>query len=152
MLENVLEPIEATINVDGVKPVIKGQTVTATIKDARSCAGKIVVMTIKARIKSSATDAELDAYTNLEIPNIATVAVDGVAKLTNEVFVTPPTVKPSYDPDEPTKKTPDKETVVKGSKRVNTGDGVGVIPFIFMLISATAIAGLMFIRRMRKES
>ena len=147
MLENVLEPIEATINVDGVKPVIKGQTVTATIKDARSCAGKIVVMTIKARIKSSATDAELDAYTNLEIPNIATVAVDGVAKLTNEVFVTPPTVKPSYDPDEPTKKTPDKEI-----EKVKTGDGVSVIPFIFMLISATAIAGLMFIRRMRKES
>ena len=108
ILEDVLEVKSATIDAEGAVVSINGQTVTATIADARALGNKIVVLTIKAKIKASATEEDLKAYTNREVPNVATVTIDGKGKVTNEVKVTPPIPVVPGTPGEPEPPTPDE--------------------------------------------
>ena len=115
VLEDVLEASEAIISVDGAEISIEGQVVTAKIADARAYADKIITLTIKANIKAEATEEELDAYTNREVPNVATVIIDGKGKVTNKVLVEPPT---------PTPDEPEIEKLVETSKtKINNKHG-----------------------------
>ena len=109
ILEHVLETAKdrVTVQVDGedVKDaqinVVRGRVVTVTVADATAYADKVMVVTINANIKDGVTDEELikeygDAR---QIPNEATVTIDGDGKSTNEVKVTPP-----EEPEDPVKK------------------------------------------------
>jgi fimbrial isopeptide formation D2 family protein len=101
-LEWVLQVNEATIDVDGVTPSVNGNTVTAVIPNATEAelGGKTVTLTIKANIRNNVTDEDLikDYGTAMEIPNKATVDVDGKGQVTNDVIVTPPSTPPTTPP------------------------------------------------------
>ncbi|MBQ9057838.1 MAG: MucBP domain-containing protein, partial [Atopobiaceae bacterium] len=94
-LEDVLEVVGMpTLNVPGAEVKVDGQVVTATIADATSLATQTVTLTINAKLRDGVTDAQLiEAYGNDEqVPNKATVTIDGTPNVTNEVLVTPPPV------------------------------------------------------------
>ena len=84
---------------------LKSYIVTAETDDATLDRGKVVTLTIKAKIRDGISDEYLiDMYNSTNIPNTAVVTIDDLPGVTNEVEVTPPPV----ESEEPEKKVEGK--------------------------------------------
>ena len=100
-LEEVLQVIDASIDVNGVQVEVNGNKVSAELTKAQAMAsrGKTITLTITAKIKDTVTDEQLIAkYGSTNVPNKARVTLNDVPRATNEVLVTPPD-SPREDPN-----------------------------------------------------
>lgn len=80
-----------TVNIDGVTPVVEGQTITVTLnkKQVQANLDKDLVLTFKATIKNGADVSKYLAKGKDGIPNVAYVQINDNPKVsTNEVYVT----------------------------------------------------------------
>ncbi len=113
-IEDVLEVV--SVEIDGAAEYVDetvGNLVRFTTSDASADRNSVVTMTIVAKLRDGVTDEELIAkYGTTNVPNKATVAINGNPQATNEVVVTPPPTIPEpptpYNPPTPDP-TPDPE-------------------------------------------